>query len=101
LSIPPSSTLFPYTTLFRSKFCFGVAFIIVNMLTLIMRGDRQRKCQHEHQEHQTTDYSVHGSLHSLDRCCSHYKMTAIISPTDRLDRKSTRLNSSHVKISYA
>src|SRR5438067_4519316 len=55
---PPRSTLFPYTTLFRSSFVAGV----------IYKG------------HQTE-----GLLGS--------RMTP--------DRKSTRLNSSHVSISYA
>src|SRR5262245_64842721 len=54
---PPRSTLFPYTTLFRS----GV--------------DQQRRC-HDRGEH-AGGVEVHG------------------------DRKSTRLNSSHLGISYA
>src|SRR3989442_7591241 len=56
---PPRSTLFPYTTLFRSR------------------------DQHEREtEHTQTD---------RDRDAA----------ADRGDRKSTRLNSSHVRISYA
>src|SRR5690606_39304578 len=55
---PPRSTLFPYTTLFRSRcFCFVYPVVLL-------------------------------PLHF--RCKS-----------DQKDRKSTRLNSSHVKISYA
>src|SRR5436309_5698886 len=60
---PPRSTLFPYTTLFRS-------------------GDVLKR------------------LHALDRG----KRVAILRTAreiEALDRKSTRLNSSHVKISYA
>src|SRR3989442_1943949 len=57
---PPRSTLFPYTTLFRSDYRFLVA----------ARRD----------EHVAT--ALRGSAH-------------------RTDRKSTRLNSSHVRISYA
>src|SRR5207302_4742347 len=57
---PPRSTLFPYTTLFRSN-------------RLAVRSTcRPRRC-----------------LGSDDE------------PRHRRDRKSTRLNSSHVKISYA
>src|SRR5436309_9927222 len=64
---PPTSTLFPYTTLFRS---FGVRIprhVERDMLDLAARGYR-------------------GVLRSS---------------MSRSDRKSTRLNSSHVKISYA
>src|SRR3989442_9849934 len=66
---PPRSTLFPYTTLFRSPLTF--------------RGRAS-----------TTTMAV-GTLKaaSLDRQCS--------SSDASRDRKSTRLNSSHVRISYA
>src|SRR5436309_7849626 len=57
---PPRSTLFPYTTLFRSD-------------------------------------GVVGHAHQLDAL-----LTGVAGAVDHhLDRKSTRLNSSHVKISYA
>src|SRR5215813_12903352 len=54
---PPSSTLFPYTTLFRS------------------RADRGPR--------------------------AHARPHVPLQPADPRDRKSTRLNSSHVRISYA
>src|SRR3712207_8566617 len=66
---PPRSTLFPYTTLFRSG-----------------QGPRDR--HHEGREGRRI-YSVGGRAEQR---------------TDRgadLDRKSTRLNSSHANISYA
>src|SRR5437870_10774008 len=69
---PPRSTLFPYTTLFRSP------------------GRRQRDPdQGEPDRHANGDLAVHrtGALQRLRR--------------GDLDRKSTRLNSSHVAISYA
>src|SRR5204863_3210292 len=54
---PPRSTLFPYTTLFRSR---------------------------------------------RSRCCPRARIPARAAPPrGRRDRKSTRLNSSHVEISYA
>src|SRR5438874_6290329 len=56
---PPSSTLFPYTTLFRSHFGLGLGMT----------------------REPTPRIRVSGSLQG--------------------DRKSTRLNSSHVEISYA
>src|SRR2546429_7230547 len=69
---PPRSTLFPYTTLFRSKSC----------------------CSH----FLIKDFAVSASqlLHSIKACTvpSNQKLF-------RPDRKSTRLNSSHGYISYA
>src|SRR5256885_10745063 len=67
---PPRSTLFPYTTLFRSAVCrWG--------------GDRMS----------------HGSLTGH---CSHVERdSAGDNLHRRRDRKSTRLNSSHLVISYA
>src|SRR5437870_6748851 len=63
---PPRSTLFPYTTLFRSSFCttFSASLCGLN--------------------------SGFGSKSKTNTSC----------PRKR-DRKSTRLNSSHVAISYA
>src|SRR5690349_24184256 len=70
---PPRSTLFPYTTLFRS------------------RPRRQRAERHHHQR-------------VADREEGRPRLRRLAAP-DRVelrgDRKSTRLNSSHVEISYA
>src|SRR3712207_7123131 len=75
---PPRSTLFPYTTLFRSRACkagsirtAGLAFV-------------QEALQ----------------------CAVPLEQQAAVAPVfdlvvDREDRKSTRLNSSHANISYA
>src|SRR5436305_12043083 len=69
---PPRSTLFPYTTLFRSDAGKPVASICHGPWTLIEAG------------------AVRGRT-----------MTSWPSIKTDLDRKSTRLNSSHVRISYA
>src|SRR5437773_9737658 len=71
---PPRSTLFPYTTLFRSE---------VLREADIARGDLQRAAEHELPDEQ----KAHQSSEALG-------------PVS-LDRKSTRLNSSHITISYA
>src|SRR5690606_39478774 len=69
---PPRSTLFPYTTLFRSPSRLGAA---EQVTTLSDRHDLPAK---------------QGRARWKPK------------PAERLrDRKSTRLNSSHVKISYA
>src|SRR3712207_8864473 len=75
---PPRSTLFPYTTLFRSS---EKKITVVNMLTFIpLKG---------------SDYYVQHM--QLGRAFQE-KMYVRHSLTDR---KSTRLNSSHANISYA
>src|SRR3989442_5674826 len=77
---PPRSTLFPYTTLFRSgKELFGVANgSIKNLFTFADEHDAVAK--------------PFGMLHDVSG-----KQNRSLA----LDRKSTRLNSSHVRISYA
>src|SRR5256885_11236002 len=62
---PPRSTLFPYTTLFRSKVVQQQGHVLA---PLAQRGQIQR----------------------------HH-----VEPVVEVDRKSTRLNSSHLVISYA
>src|SRR5690349_23852386 len=59
---PPKSTLFPYTTLFRSR-------LAKDRTHALVRGDRVR--------------------------------VGVVGRAEAGDRKSTRLNSSHVEISYA
>src|SRR5690349_22913656 len=73
---PPRSTLFPYTTLFRSKSRVHLG-----------RGRQTRACSHP------------GIWPS--RTCPDRRTAATVQRWFRLDRKSTRLNSSHVEISYA
>src|SRR5699024_12020997 len=79
---PPISTLFPYTTLFRS-----IIIIIISWLTyrkVLFFGQRQ---------------TMLSSLPIiLEKCC--FKDRHPKSKREK-DRKSTRLNSSHVSISYA
>src|SRR5437870_10306945 len=70
---PPRSTLFPYTTLFRSRRPH-----LENHADLVELGEHRRDVV----GHEVRDRDV--------------------APRDRhADRKSTRLNSSHVAISYA
>src|SRR3712207_7479028 len=73
---PPRSTLFPYTTLFRS-----VRELVEVVSTVATAPDAAA--------------AVHAVCRRLGR--------HTVSCTDRagLDRKSTRLNSSHANISYA
>src|SRR5690349_22808409 len=73
---PPRSTLFPYTTLFRSE----VEYRFNDTRNKIVWGVAKPNNLEE----------------DLDTAIS-----KAIKQTDMQDRKSTRLNSSHVEISYA
>src|SRR5260221_9346665 len=82
---PPRSTLFPYTTLFRSRDPFGdlgellVDLREVGLLLLAPDAFQDR--------HHVAAQVLGVALEDLDRRLE--------------DRKSTRLNSSHTVISYA
>src|SRR3712207_7579759 len=67
---PPRSTLFPYTTLFRSL----------------------KRTLKEFSEDNLTDWAA---------ALTYYGVLALFPALVALDRKSTRLNSSHANISYA
>src|SRR3712207_7932361 len=69
---PPRSTLFPYTTLFRSPFLHAVPAAALPVVARRIRGELRRP----------------GPGRGADE-------------RDHRDRKSTRLNSSHANISYA
>src|SRR3712207_8894766 len=85
---PPRSTLFPYTTLFRSMntiqsipvidlvLCAVTYVILTYVMVLLIRKRRNNRGNNDDDGGGGIDF-------------------------DKLDRKSTRLNSSHANISYA
>src|SRR5256885_5069033 len=86
---PPRSTLFPYTTLFRSDLGLG----------------RDQVQERGHRLHAVEQVGVHvhveqvgAAAHLLQRDVDRLLEGAAL---DQPDRKSTRLNSSHLVISYA
>src|SRR5437773_4870255 len=85
---PLTSTLFPYTTLFRSVYGFTMMLLKVlederpDVILLAFEGGRTFR-------HETfTEYKSHRPRTPDDLAV-------------QTDRKSTRLNSSHITISYA
>src|SRR5690606_41368804 len=92
---PPRSTLFPYTTLFRSQ--GGITNPDDRELSFIGKLGYDRQLEDNVRLRLTgsvyhTGGSSRNTLWAGDRTGSRYYL---------VDRKSTRLNSSHVKISYA
>src|SRR5256885_4443321 len=90
---PPRSTLFPYTTLFRSR-CLRPVICWAEMAGL-------RKCRDPYLGHGGgIDAAVQRDLPGRSRDGTNKGLdTYGVQPFQ--DRKSTRLNSSHLVISYA
>src|SRR5690242_21242745 len=96
LTLPPSSPLFPYTTLFRSSqrvqnFTFGDAYTfsanLVNAAHLTILRRRNDR-----------GYNL-SDINANDLGVTIFQ--AVKPGLQLTDRKSTRLNSSHMSISYA
>src|SRR5256885_5036555 len=80
---PPRSTLFPYTTLFRSTGGWVGSSCVL---------DEERT---GHRQHHHRGRSLRGLRRPLGRAAHPVQLR------QERDRKSTRLNSSHLVISYA
>src|SRR3712207_7778623 len=79
---PPRSTLFPYTTLFRSS------------RYTVIRGPFKHKDAREH-------FNLYTHKRLIDIQQPTPRTVDSLQRLDLPDRKSTRLNSSHANISYA
>src|SRR3712207_8876744 len=86
---PPRSTLFPYTTLFRS--CSNGDLSGTTYATASTSASTT--CTFN----QDNSYTVKDRILDKDGGWSEYTTTVVVNK----DRKSTRLNSSHANISYA
>src|SRR5207248_10476646 len=87
----PQPTLFPYTTLFRSR---AHAACCAARGEYPAFGSCARVCPRSHDHHTDPSAVSARARHPLFNDCQARAETA-------LDRKSTRLNSSHRTISYA
>src|SRR5438874_8531948 len=85
---PPNTTLFPYTTLSD----------LHNRNRETNQDPRRSRCE----EHRRTAHAVPKSVTAVTQhCCDRNQRLPLELCLDSRDRKSTRLNSSHVEISYA
>src|SRR5438034_2121979 len=82
LRLPPTSTLFPYTTLFRSGLACGDRSGVTEELGVVRSRRSHRRALARRERENVVVKAAHRH--------------AIVG-----DRKSTRLNSSHTVISYA
>src|SRR3989475_5993817 len=85
---PPRSTLFPYTTLFRSAGAFAVTRVLSSMLYGVSTTDG-------------STFAGAAAFVGLVAVLATWIPARRASQVDPRDRKSTRLNSSHSQISYA
>src|SRR5256885_12020099 len=96
---PPRSTLFPYTTLFRS-------FTLSAAITLLAQEPPQEPgkeptAQAPEQPRHRADGERHGLPLEIFAVTPGTKFLVSLQDELSTDRKSTRLNSSHLVISYA
>src|SRR3712207_7284973 len=84
---PPRSTLFPYTTLFRS-------LLVQDQVVPLPEPDVLQPREDGEEEH-VADDGQH------DQATAERRRQVPDPPPRQRDRKSTRLNSSHANISYA
>src|SRR5256885_11954354 len=82
---PPRSTLFPYTTLFRSVLLESQILILQSM-----QSGGEQPCRGQQNQRQR-------GLENYER----FSWQRASASAGAADRKSTRLNSSHLVISYA
>src|SRR5436189_762954 len=83
---PPRSTLFPYTTLFRSD---------------NRAAEQLLKVGNDSPEYHLFAGKYHLNRQEYEPAIAQFEAAAKANPRLPLDRKSTRLNSSHRCISYA
>src|SRR2546427_3656701 len=81
---PPRSTLFPYTTLFRSNV-----------------AELRDYAQEDPREAEAAEHGLNYVALDGDIGCIINGAGLAMATMDMIDRKSTRLNSSHSQISYA
>src|SRR3712207_8886369 len=92
IRLPPRSTLFPYTTLFRSLEVDAPKPLDRHVVgtrrsPIWLHSGHSCSCSLICGDALLAHYSIHTNWGGLKGCCP--------------DRKSTRLNSSHANISYA
>src|SRR3712207_6960457 len=94
---PPRSTLFPYTTLFRS----AEGTRVEGLLRWRQNNFGLDDVPSDDPNYSAEDRRWHGQLRGETRLFGGAWTTGLRLSATEEDRKSTRLNSSHANISYA
>src|SRR3712207_9566673 len=97
---PPRSTLFPYTTLFRSWWASAWRGVGGKSDRDILRVLIQWAERYGHLIPAGVRISISWRDLAIAAGCGHRTIARVV-PRLKADRKSTRLNSSHANISYA
>src|SRR5437773_6812753 len=97
LRLPHTSTLFPYTTLFRSL-GEGTGALAGDVHEPGIAGDLVKHRQHPLRFRQKAAVQIR---FELQQSVVDSQAVVFHAPGNTTDRKSTRLNSSHITISYA
>src|SRR5207245_9556165 len=98
-SLVPMSSLFPYTTLFRSNWVALAVFVVVAVVAGGLARRARRRTEEAVQRGREAAFAAEVSAMLLEPGFVQDKLGVIGSRLG--DRKSTRLNSSHGSISYA
>src|SRR5205814_6145254 len=95
---PPSHTLFPYTTLFRSPVAIVAAVLGASLLVrpVTINSNNAALCGYV-----GYGYGVQPAVDTVTPNTGPTSGGTVVTLTGCGDRKSTRLNSSHLGISYA
>src|SRR5690606_41212894 len=97
----PRSTLIPYTTLFRSKENFQEN--ITDSMDAVGLSDFLPNTSLINDSEKKMRESINRTIESITTKTKSFEKVNVINPPgsmeEEIDRKSTRLNSSHVKIS--
>src|SRR3712207_8884919 len=91
---PPRSTLFPYTTLFRSALAAALP------PSLVANSGAERQLPRPEDRPPLFGVVVNDQV-AASALPHHSAIDGLVHHEQILDRKSTRLNSSHANISYA
>src|SRR3712207_7492367 len=95
---PPRSTLFPYTTLFRSARADG---LVTKSNLILGMGEEIDEVEQTMRDLLDAGCELLTITQYLRPSPRHHPVVRWMKPDEFVDRKSTRLNSSHANISYA
>src|SRR5207244_12886263 len=99
--LPPTSTLFPYTTLFRSQICrrYGADVVVSEFISSVGISLGIERVLAE-MRFEPVERPIGIQIYGADAAIM-AKAAGMVTELFEPDRKSTRLNSSHQIISYA